>query len=35
MLDAIGAASLEDLYAQLPDAVRLGRTLEIPTGKSE
>jgi glycine dehydrogenase subunit 1 len=35
MLDAIGAASLEELYAQLPDAVRLGRTLDIPAGKSE
>ncbi len=35
MLDTIGAASLEDLYAHLPETVRLGRALDIPPGKSE
>ena len=28
MLDAIGAGSLDDLFAEIPDAVRLDRELE-------
>ena len=35
MLDAIGAAALDDLYQQLPEEVRLARPLNIPAGKSE
>ena len=35
MLDVIGAASLEDLFAHLPESVRLGRALDIAPGKSE
>jgi len=35
MLSAIGAASLEDLFADLPKEVRLNRPLDIASGKSE
>ncbi len=35
MLDAIGANSLEDLFAYLPPEVRLNRPLSIAPGKSE
>ena len=35
MLDAIGARSLEDLFAYLPPEVRLHRPLSIAPGKSE
>jgi len=35
MLDAIGASTLEDLYAHLPADVRFERALNIPPGKSE
>jgi glycine dehydrogenase subunit 1 len=35
MLSAIGAASLEDLFADLPKEVRLNRPLDIAPGKSE
>ena len=35
MLDAIGHASMEDLAAHLPPAVRFEKTLDIPPGKSE
>ncbi len=35
MLAALGVSSLEDLFAQLPDEVRLNRPLAIPKGKSE
>src|SRR5438093_8853031 len=35
MLDAIGARSLEDLFAYLPPEVRLNRPLSIAPGKSE
>ncbi len=35
MLDAIGARSLEDLFAYLPPEVRLDRPLNIAPGKSE
>lgn len=35
MLDAIGVPNIEALIAQLPDAVRLNRPLNLPPGKSE
>jgi len=35
MLAACGVSSLEDLFAQLPDEVRLKRPLAIESGKSE
>jgi glycine dehydrogenase subunit 1 len=35
MLDALGLASTEDLFAHLPPEVRLNRPLDIPPGKSE
>ncbi len=35
MLEACGAASLEDLFSQLPPHVRLTRPLALPPGKSE
>jgi len=35
MLDACGAASAEDLFAHLPDAVRLRRPLDLAPGISE
>ncbi len=35
MLSAIGANSLESLFAHLPEEVRLSRPLDIPPGKSE
>ncbi|MCC6589783.1 MAG: aminomethyl-transferring glycine dehydrogenase subunit GcvPA [Bryobacterales bacterium] len=35
MLDAIGVASLEDLFAQLPAEARLNRPLDLAPGKSE
>jgi glycine dehydrogenase subunit 1 len=35
MLQTLGAASLDDLFAHLPGEVRLKRPLEIPSGKSE
>jgi glycine dehydrogenase subunit 1 len=35
MLDAIGAGSLEDLFAEIPEAVRLDRELDLPPGKAE
>jgi len=35
MLAACGVASTEDLFAHLPDAVRLKRPLELPAGISE
>src|SRR6266498_2062945 len=35
MLDAIGADSLEDLFADIPESVRLGRELDLPPGRSE
>jgi glycine dehydrogenase subunit 1 len=35
MLSAIGAASLEELFAYLPEEVRLDRPLKIAPGKSE
>src|SRR3954467_7332229 len=35
MLDAIGVGSLDDLFADVPEGVRLGRALELPQGKPE
>jgi glycine dehydrogenase subunit 1 len=35
MLDACGVGSAEDLFSHLPEAVRLKRPLELPTGISE
>ena len=35
MLEAIGLASLDDLFAQIPEAVRLNRPLDLPEGVSE
>src|SRR3954468_20664807 len=35
MLAIIGAASMEDLFADIPEAVRLTRDLDMPAGMSE
>jgi glycine dehydrogenase subunit 1 len=35
MLGAIGADSLDDLFADIPDSVRLGRAIDLPQGRSE
>ena len=35
MLDAIGAASLDDLFAPIPDSLRLKRSLDIPPAMGE
>src|SRR5512132_1152399 len=35
MLGAIGANSLEELFADIPESVRLGRELDLPPGRSE
>ncbi len=35
MLAAIGAASIDDLFADLPEGVRLSRPLELPDGMPE
>lgn len=35
MLDSIGATSIEDLFAMIPEAVRLQRPLDMPPAKSE
>jgi glycine cleavage system P protein (glycine dehydrogenase) subunit 1 len=35
MLGAIGAGSLEDLFVDIPEGVRLGRELDLPEGRSE
>ncbi|HEY8865725.1 MAG TPA: aminomethyl-transferring glycine dehydrogenase subunit GcvPA [Solirubrobacteraceae bacterium] len=35
MLSAIGVSSLEELFADIPAAVRLGRALELPAGMAE
>jgi glycine dehydrogenase subunit 1 len=35
MLEAIGLASLDDLFDQIPPAVRLDRPLDLPEGMSE
>jgi glycine dehydrogenase subunit 1 len=35
MLDAIGVDRVEDLFADIPESVRLGRELDLPPGRSE
>jgi glycine dehydrogenase subunit 1 len=35
MLDAIGVASLEDLFAEIPEGLRLRRPLDLPYGMAE
>jgi glycine dehydrogenase subunit 1 len=35
MLDAIGAGSVDDLFADIPGEVRLDRELDLPAGRSE
>src|SRR5687768_1645044 len=35
MLQAIGVASVDELFADVPESVRLGRPLDLPAGKSE
>jgi glycine dehydrogenase subunit 1 len=35
MLEAIGAGSVDELFADVPEGVRLGRALDLPAGKSE
>src|SRR5687768_6719942 len=35
MLDAIGVGSVDDLFEQIPEGVRLDRPLELPDGMSE
>src|SRR3954462_12049515 len=35
MLDAIGVGSVDDLFEQIPEGVRLNRALELPDGMSE
>ncbi len=35
MLDAIGVASIDELFDVIPEAVRLDRSLELPDGKPE
>src|SRR5215212_12283485 len=35
MLDAIGVGSIGELFADVPEGVRLGRPLDLPPGKPE
>src|SRR3954447_24377168 len=35
MLDAVGAESIDALFADVPEGVRLGRPLDLPPGKPE
>ena len=35
MLDAIGVASIDELFADVPEGVRLDRPLDLPAGKPE
>src|ERR671921_302717 len=35
MLDAIGVGSVDDLFEQIPEGVRLNRPLDLPDGMSE
>ena len=35
MLAAIGAESIDALFADVPEAVRLGRPIDLPPGKPE
>jgi glycine dehydrogenase subunit 1 len=35
MLDAIGAGAIDELFEDIPEALRLGRPLDLPDGKPE
>src|SRR5215208_874445 len=35
MLDAVGAESIDELFADVPESLRLGRPLDLPAGKPE
>src|SRR3954447_5315260 len=35
MLAAIGLSSMEELFADIPEGVRLGRDLDLPAGMAE
>ncbi|MDP9227491.1 MAG: glycine dehydrogenase, partial [Actinomycetota bacterium] len=35
MLDAIGAGSIDELFEDIPQDLRLGRALELPDGMAE
>ncbi len=35
MLEAIGVGSIDELFADIPEAVRLGRPIDLPAGKPE
>src|SRR3954463_8659563 len=35
MLDAVGVGSIDELFADVPEGVRLGRPLDLPAGLSE
>ena len=35
MLDVIGVRSLDDLYAEIPEEIKLHRELDLPSAKSE
>jgi glycine dehydrogenase subunit 1 len=35
MLDAVGVSSIDDLFAEIPEGVRLKRPIELPAGASE
>ena len=35
MLEAIGVDTIDDLFADVPEGVRLGRALDLPPGKPE
>ena len=35
MLEAVGVSSIDELFDVIPEAVRLGRPLELPDGKPE
>ena len=35
MLDAIGVGSVDELFEDIPEELRLGRALELPDGMAE
>ena len=35
MLEAIGAGSVDELFADIPEGVRLDRAIDLPPGKPE
>src|SRR3954463_10012673 len=35
MLEAVGGSSIDDLFADVPEGLRLGRPLDLPAGKPE